>query len=168
MLFLRYQFNIYFIFISEAEKRIGIMRKKECNYKLTNREYDIMRILWTSEEPLTASHIAEHGENLSINTVQATLKKLLKRDLIHVDKIVYSGTVLSRAYFPSMTQEDFETQKYMDSMKRLHENHFSCSQFVASFLGQESDRKAAMHEIEQLEKLLAQKKQELTDNGGDE
>lgn len=144
------------------------MLKKECNYKLTNREYDIMRILWTSENPLTASNITERGENLSINTVQATLKKLLKRDLIHVDKIVYSGTVLSRAYFPSMTQEDFETRRYIDSMSRLHKSNFSCSQFVASFLGQKRDRQATMEEIEQLERLLEQKKQELMDSGGDE
>ena len=33
--------------------------KKEQTYKLTNREYDILRILWASEDPLTASGIVE-------------------------------------------------------------------------------------------------------------
>ena len=85
--------------------------------KLTNREYDILKILWTSEDALTASGISEQGDGISINTVQATLKKLLKRDLIHVDQIVYSGTVLSRAYRPSVSQEDFELKRYVSNMK---------------------------------------------------
>ena len=135
--------------------------------KLTNREYDILKILWTSEDALTASGISEQGDRISINTVQATLKKLLKRDLIHVDQIVYSGTVLSRAYRPSVSQEDFELKRYVSNMKRIQGNDFSCSQFVASFLGQESNRQKIRQEIDQLELLLAQKKQELLKNKGE-
>ncbi len=135
--------------------------------KLTNREYDILKILWTSEDALTASGISEQGDGISINTVQATLKKLLKRDLIHVDQIVYSGTVLSRAYRPSVSQEDFELKRYVSNMKRIQGNDFSCSQFVASFLGQESNRQKIRQEIDQLELLLAQKKQELLKNKGE-
>lgn len=135
--------------------------------KLTNREYDILKILWTSEDALTASGISEQGDGISINTIQATLKKLLKRDLIHVDQIVYSGTVLSRAYRPSVSQEDFELKRYVSNMKRIQGNDFSCSQFVASFLGQESNRQKIRQEIDQLELLLAQKKQELLKNKGE-
>ena len=135
--------------------------------KLTNREYDILKILWTSEDALTASGISEQGDGISINTVQATLKKLLKRDLIHVDQIVYSGTVLSRAYRPSVSQEDFELKRYENNMKRIHGNDFSCSQFVACFLGQEKNRQKVQQEIDQLELLLAQKKQELLKNKGE-
>lgn len=142
------------------------MKKKEQTYKLTNREYDILRILWASEEALTASGITERGNGLPINTVQAMLKKLLKRDLVHVDQIVYSGTVLSRAYRPSLSQEDFETKRYMDNMSRIQGDDFSCSQFVAAFLGQESNRQKVWKEIDKLEALLAQKKQELNENGG--
>ena len=135
--------------------------------KLTNREYDILKILWTSEDALTASGISEQGDGISINTVQATLKKLLKRDLIHVDQIVYSGTVLSRAYRPSASQEDFELKRYVNNMKQLQGNDFSCSQFVACFLGQEKNRQKIQQEIDQLELLLAQKKQEILKNKGE-
>ena len=129
--------------------------------------YDILKILWTSEDALTASGISEQGDGISINTVQATLKKLLKRDLIHVDQIVYSGTVLSRAYRPSVSQEDFELKRYVNNMKQLQGNDFSCSQFVACFLGQEKNRQKVQQEIDQLELLLAQKKQELLKNKGE-
>lgn len=137
------------------------MEKSRKIFKLTNKEYEIMKILWTSEIPLTASNIVERGDALSINTVQATLKKLLKREFIRIDQIVYSGTVLSRAYLPSMSQEEFETQKYIDSMNQLHSGNFTCSHFMAAFLGQERDRAKALLEINELELLLEKKKQEL-------
>ena len=105
--------------------------------KLTNREYDILKSCGHPKDALTASGISERGGGISINTVQATLKKLLQRELIHVDQIVYSGTVLSRAYRPSVSQEDFELKRYVSNMKRIQGNDFSCSQFVACFLGQE-------------------------------
>lgn len=143
------------------------MAEKDQPYKLTNKEYDILKILWTSEDALTASGISERGGGISINTVQATLKKLLKRDLIHVDQIVYSGTVLSRAYRPSVSQEDFELKRYVSNMKRIQGNDFSCSQFVSCFLGQENNRQKIRQEIDQLELLLAQKKQELLKNKGE-
>ena len=57
-----------------------LIMKKEQTYKLTNREYDILRILWASEDPLTASGIVERGNDLPVNTVQAMLKRLLKRE----------------------------------------------------------------------------------------
>ncbi len=142
-----------------------MIMKKEQTYKLTNREYDILRILWTSEDPLTASGIVERGNDLPVNTVQAMLKRLLKRELIHVDQIVYSGTVLSRAYRPSLSQEDFETRRYVDNMSRIQGEDFSCSQFVAAFLGQEKDHQKVWKEIGELESLLARKKQEIKEKG---
>ncbi len=84
-----------------------------------------------------------------------------------MDQIVYSGTVLSRAYRPSVSQEDFELKRYVSNMKRIQGNDFSCSQFVACFLGQEKNRQKIQQEIDQLELLLAQKKQELLKNKGE-
>ena len=75
--------------------------------KLTSREVDIMNILWASEKPLIASEIADSRPDLTVNTVQAVLRKLLKYQLIEVADIVYSGTVLSRSYRPTITSEEF-------------------------------------------------------------
>lgn len=51
--------------------------KKKKFPKLTSREVDIMNILWTSGKPLIASEIADCRPDLTINTVQAVLRKLL-------------------------------------------------------------------------------------------
>ena len=69
-------------------------------YNLTKREKEIMEVLWTSPKSLVASEIAKKGGGMSLNTVQASLRKLLKNGLIKVNEIVYSGTVLSRSYVP--------------------------------------------------------------------
>lgn len=47
-------------------------------YNLTKREKEIMEVLWTSPKSLVASEIAKEGGGMSLNTVQAILRKLLK------------------------------------------------------------------------------------------
>ena len=65
--------------------------KKKKFPKLTSREVDIMNILWTSGKPLIASEIADCRPDLTINTVQAVLRKLLKYQLVEVADIVYTA-----------------------------------------------------------------------------
>ena len=65
--------------------------KKKKFPKLTSREVDIMNILWTSGKPLIASEIADCRPDLTINTVQAVLRKLLKYQLVEVaDDFLFS------------------------------------------------------------------------------
>lgn len=137
------------------------MARSNSKFRLTNREQEIMKILWDSSESLTASEITAKKEELSINTVQALLKKLLKYELIKVERIVYSGTVLCRSYLPVISPEEYETQKYIESMKEIENGSFSPSLFVAALLGEEEDSEKALKEIEELEKIIAEKKQEL-------
>lgn len=66
-----------------------------------------MSIFWNHEEALSASGVVEMDDSLSKNTVQATLKKLLRTGMLKVDRIGYSGTVLTRFYLPVMTQAEW-------------------------------------------------------------
>jgi len=137
-----------------------IMLRNDDVFNLTRREQDIMNILWMSEDSLTASEIAKSREKLSINTVQAGLKKLMAKELIEVDKVVYSGTVLCRSYKPCISFAEFETERLAYHFSRS-ENKISMSCFVASFLEQEKDDKTMLADIEALEDLLKRKKMEL-------
>ena len=47
---------------------------------------------------MIASEIVKTGTDLNINTVQAALRSLIKKNYIEVAEIVYSGTVLTRSY----------------------------------------------------------------------
>lgn len=73
--------------------------------KISEREKDVMSVLWHTGEALTASAIAEKGGGLSINTVQSVMRSLMKKEYIEVADIVYSGTVLTRRYKPIISAE---------------------------------------------------------------
>ena len=82
--------------------------------RLTKKELEIMKILWNSNKALVASEIGSRGEELNINTVHACLRTLLKKEVIKIDRIVYSGTVLTRSYSPVITKEDYFDDIYYD------------------------------------------------------
>ena len=63
-------------------------------YRLTNRERDILDILWESGKSMVASEITSMRDDLSINTVQAVLKKLLQKKLFIVEP--FSAEAISR------------------------------------------------------------------------
>lgn len=132
------------------------MRKEKT--KLTGREMDILNILWVAENPIIASDIAKEDETLTINTVQATLRKLLQKQLIEVADIVYSGTVLTRSYRPtdaskSLALEVLSTQLY--NMKKM----VSAPKLIAAYLNLEKDSEAKANVISQLEEILANSKE---------
>lgn len=129
--------------------------------KLTRREYDIMYILWQSDTSLVASEIARRGEDLTINTVQAVLKKLLNKKLIKIDEIVYSGTVLTRSYAPTVSADEFEMDFLLTSFLKLADKPMMTSNFIAALLEQEKDSDKLQHELDYLEKLLQEKRAQL-------
>ena len=134
--------------------------KKKNFPKLTSREVDIMNILWASEKPLIASEIADSRLDLTVNTVQAVLRKLLKYQLIEVADIVYSGTVLSRSYRPTITSEEFAlhevTSDYLAFQKTL-----SKPLLVSALFDTEKDPVKTRETIDELQKMLDEYKKKL-------
>ena len=63
---------------------------------LSQRQLEVMEALWNSESGMTASEIVRSNDELQINTVQASLRSLVRKKYIKVGEIVYSGTVLCR------------------------------------------------------------------------
>ena len=72
------------------------MPKKQPFQKITNRELEILQLLWHTDHPLIASEIATLKPDLTINTVQAVLRNLLKYKYIEVADIVYSVTSFAK------------------------------------------------------------------------
>lgn len=128
------------------------------DFNLTGRERDILSILWNSEKGLIASEIVKERDDLTINTVQAVLKKLLKRNLIQVDQIVYSGTVLSRSYKPTLSEAEFETQMLTAGIHDLKRFSISPFKFVLGFLGGTKE-KLTEAEAEELLELVKDRRE---------
>lgn len=123
---------------------------------LTDREMDILNILWLSEKPLIASEIANRDDSLTINTIQVVLRNLLKKKLIEVADIVYSGTVLCRSYRPTMESKDFTLQQFISEFQNM--NSITTPKLVATLLEHEKNEEVV---IAELEKLLEERKREL-------
>lgn len=129
--------------------------------KLTKRELEIMTILWESEQPLIASDIAKRGDNMTINTAQALIKKLLQWEYVKVADIVYSGTVLSRSYTAVISRDDYEMQNILNSYQNIADKPKGMSRFVSAFLEDETNPELLLSEIDELQALLRAKKEEL-------
>jgi len=115
--------------------------------RLTNREFDIMKILWNSENALSSREISNQKENLTLNTVQATMRALLKRNLVIADSIGYSGTVLTRKYVSNLSEDEY----YESLMTKK-----GASSFLANFIG-----KSSSNDLDEIEKMIKAKKKEI-------
>ena len=129
------------------------MPRGKTELSLTKRELDVMTILWESSRPLVASEITKMDESLNINTVQAVIRKLLDKNYIEVDDIVYSGTVLTRSYKPSLSKKEMAVQRFIGQFQE--NDKVSIPNLVATLLKHEKNEQEV---IEELELLLAERK----------
>lgn len=124
--------------------------------KISEKEKDVMSVLWNSKEPLTASAITQKDTGLNINTVQASLRSLLKKQYIKIADIVYSGTVLTRCYEPIIGAEEYASDQ-LQSM-RLETLNFSTVKFIDHFL-----KNSEPDILDELEDIIRQNKEKQGD-----
>jgi predicted transcriptional regulator len=127
--------------------------QKQFNTNLTKRDLDVMHVLWDSEEPKTAAMIVKARPDLTMNTVQAVLRKLLNNNFIEVADIVYSGTVLSRSYRDAISQTEYTLQKMTCEYQSL-KNKPSKASILKALLDAENDKKIVKQDIEEIRKFL--------------
>ena len=122
---------------------------------LSQKQLDVMKILWDAGTPLVASDIVKAESSMNINTVQASLRVLLKENLIEIADIVYSGTVLSRSYRPLISRDVYFNAEYKNII-----GNSSTSAMIATFIEQEED----ISELERIEELIRKRMKELEES----
>lgn len=118
---------------------------------LTKRELQIMQILWNSATALSVREITSLSDNLSQNTVQAVLRKPVSEHVIEVDGIGQSGTVHTRNFIASLSQEDYFKKIMSPSALKNLVSHFIDSTTETS-------------EIDELASLVREKQKDLRKN----
>ena len=118
--------------------------------RLTNKQMDVMNILWENDKPMAASEILKANEKLNINTIHACIRKLLEEEYVKVAYIDYSGNVMSRNFMPTVSKGKYFSESYKDIIgsKKL---------ILTSLIETETN----IEELEQLENLIRKKKEEL-------
>lgn len=134
-------------------KRRTFMERTKIIASLTKRELEIMTILWNSPNPLIASEIASPDSGLTINTVQAILRKLLKNKLIAIHSIVHSNTVLCRSYKPLLSKQEFALLKLSFEYQKVKDS-ISLSELTAFLLDTNSDKEQTQKDLIELKELL--------------
>lgn len=120
--------------------------------KLSRQQLEVMKILWNSDEPLLASDIVKLHDSLNINTVQASLRVLIKAEAIEIADIVHSGTVLSRRYRPVISKDEYFDDTYKDII-----GDASRSSLIASLISAETD----LSELDKFRELIDKRKAEI-------
>lgn len=133
------------------------MKKQQIH--LTNRERQILDIMWDSDTPMTASEIVSVCPDLTKSTVQAVLRKLLAYEYISVADIVHSGTVLCRRYRPTFSRAQFLAAQLKNTFDAYH--NVSKVDIFSGLLGGLSDSPISLEEIRTMEKMLKEYKNKL-------
>lgn len=91
--------------------------------KLPDAEFDIMKVVWANEPPITTNMIMEQlgkKKKWKAPTVLSLLLRLVERGFVRTEK---NGK--ERTYFPLIGKEDYLKFETGDFMERFHGNSFA-------------------------------------------
>ena len=123
--------------------------------KLTQSQLSIMKTLWAENKAMIASDFVQLDPSLNLNSVQSSLRSLLKKNYIEVSDIVYSGKVLTRSYVPTISADEYATENINGIV-----NDLLSSNILLHYVETENDIKT----IKQLQQKLEERKKFLERN----
>lgn len=116
---------------------------------LSNREFEIMKILWHSSKALSANEIKDRSKDeLSIYTIQQVLNRLKKKGFVQIADFEIVVKSLARKFLPTFSEADY-MQSLMDPPLAF--------ELTTNFIEDSDD----IEVIDELEKLIEKKKKEL-------
>ena len=119
--------------------------------KLPDAEFEIMKVVWANEPPITTNMIMEQLGNerkWKAPTVISLMLRLVERGFLRTEK---NGK--ERTYFPLVDREDYLRFETGNFMKQYHENSF------LSFVNTLYDgKKLNDHDLEELMKWARERR----------
>ena len=91
--------------------------------KLPDAEFEIMKVVWANEPPITTSIIMEQlgrERDWKAQTILTLMVRLVERGFLSTEK---NGK--ERTYFPLINKEDYLKFETGDFMERFHGNSFA-------------------------------------------
>lgn len=90
---------------------------KNKKYSLTNKEYEIMKILWDSGRPMLISDILSKADNIADNSLHPMIKKLINDGYIKVVGNIRVVKTTSRLYAPAIDVDEYAAMQLEGIMK---------------------------------------------------
>lgn len=123
--------------------------------KLTQSQLSIMKTLWAENKAMIASDFVQLDPSLNLNSLQSSLRSLLKKNYIEVSDIVYSGKVLTRSYVPTISADEYAAENINGIV-----NDLLSSNILLHYVETEND----IETIKQLQQKLEERKKFLERN----
>lgn len=106
---------------------------------LTEREYEIMKILWGSDKPMLISDIIKLTEITAKNSVHPMLKNLIKNGYVKVVGNIVVVKTSSRLYTPAVSLEDYTVSR-INEIYNKKKNWFDLKKFLLSLYEQNKNK----------------------------
>jgi len=125
-------------------------------FVLTKNEYEIMDLLWKEERSLSRSDIIELStdRNWKKNSFFSLINSLLEKGALEIDGFVKSKTNYGRAFKPTLSADEYAIMQININRKA---QRLSVPALVSGIIGGNID----ISDIEELEKILQERKKEL-------
>lgn len=96
---------------------------------LTERDYEVMQILWKNQRPMLASDIMALTKSTSKNSVHNILNKLMEKGLIKVAGNVTIVKAYSRLYAPTVSAIEYAAMQ-SDEIFKSSSDEFALKNFL--------------------------------------
>ncbi|RXZ82322.1 BlaI/MecI/CopY family transcriptional regulator [Paenibacillaceae bacterium] len=120
--------------------------------KLPDAEFEIMKVVWANQPPITTSIIMDQlgrDKEWKAQTIITLLLRLVDRGFVRTEK---NGK--ERTYFPLVTKEDYLKFETGDFIERFHEN--SLTSLVAALY---DGKKLKDNDLDELVKWMQEKQE---------
>jgi len=85
-----------------------IIEKKEVSHYMNEKEEQVMRILWGTDESLSAAEIARRiNTEWAIKSIQNIIRKLQSKGLIEISEITKIGKTYGRLFRPTVSSDEY-------------------------------------------------------------
>lgn len=119
---------------------------------LPDAEFEVMKIIWNNEVPITTSTIMQnlqHEKSWKVQTLITLLNRLVSRGFLKTEK-----PSKERIYFPLVTEEEYLQYETKDFITRFHKN--SITSVVATLA---ESRQLTEDDLEELTRWLEERKE---------
>ena len=112
---------------------------------ITDSEYEIMKILWDTEDKMTVSDVVKalDGNDWTASTVSTFLQRLLKKGVVDCEK---KGK--TNLYYPLLKQNDYDMNETQNFLSKLYKG--SVKNLVAALYENEKLTKEDMSDLKKM------------------
>lgn len=125
---------------------------------LTQKEYEILNLLWAEGRALTANEIVQllTDKTWKNSTIHILLNGLIDKQIIRVDGVVQAGRTYARLFVPVISLEEYLIRQIKNTPSYSTDKKSHLLNMISALL---NDEDIAVDTLSEIEKLVQEKKE---------